>query len=224
MVAPWVQEFRQITQLTKRCGRRKTLDEHDRRRLVRIISSDSSTTLYQVTAQFYAAASTTVSVRTVKCCLHDTSFRIRRPARVPLMNASRLDSEHCHWTRDDWKLVARSDESLFQLFRTDGQLRVWRNLHGALDTACQQGTVQAGDGSVMVWSCSSGVPWDPWYVYKRLCTMYASFGMSSAIHVLSSCWRLWPLPVGQCPATQVYRSQIMIRRTLIWVWGPAMAT
>ncbi|GFW39104.1 transposable element Tcb2 transposase [Trichonephila clavipes] len=82
-------------------------------------------------------------------------FRSRRPTRVPLLTARhkalRLAwvRQHQHWTVKDWKHVAWSDESHFQLNRAD--VRVWRQSHESMDPTCQQGTVQAGGGSVMVW-------------------------------------------------------------------------
>ncbi|GFY10586.1 hypothetical protein TNCV_2194071 [Trichonephila clavipes] len=48
------------------------------------------------------------------------------------------------------KYVAWSDESRFQLNRTDGLVRVWRQPPESMDPTCQQRTVQAGGGSVMV--------------------------------------------------------------------------
>ena len=47
--------------------------------------------------------------------------------------------------------MAWSDESRYQLFRADGRVRVWRRPHEAMDPSCQQGTVQAGGGSILVW-------------------------------------------------------------------------
>ena len=58
--------------------------------------------------------------------------------------------QHRHWTVEDWKHVVWSDESRFQLLRADGRVRVWRQPHEYMDPTCQQGTVQAGGGSVMV--------------------------------------------------------------------------
>ncbi|GFX70124.1 uncharacterized protein TNCV_4615621 [Trichonephila clavipes] len=63
--------------------------------------------------------------------------------------------QHQHWTIDDWKHVAWSNESRFQLNRADGRARVWRQPHESLDPIYQQETVQAGGGSVMGWGeCS----------------------------------------------------------------------
>ncbi|KAJ8871701.1 hypothetical protein PR048_028028 [Dryococelus australis] len=59
--------------------------------------------------------------------------------------------EVANWTLEDLKHVAWSDESRYRLFRADGRVRVWRKPNKAMDSICQQGTVQAGGGSVMMW-------------------------------------------------------------------------
>ncbi|GBM10961.1 hypothetical protein AVEN_171442-1 [Araneus ventricosus] len=68
--------------------------------------------------------------------------------------------QHSHWTVDDWKHVAWSDESRFQLYRADGRVRVWRNPHESMNPTYQQRTVQSGGASVMVWGLCSWVKWD----------------------------------------------------------------
>ncbi|GBM40606.1 hypothetical protein AVEN_27193-1 [Araneus ventricosus] len=64
----------------------------------------------------------------------------RRPTRVSLLTARHKAlllswaRQHYHWTVDDWKHVAWSDQSRFQLYRSDAR-----------------GTVQYGGASPMVW-------------------------------------------------------------------------
>ncbi|GFW11731.1 transposable element Tcb2 transposase [Trichonephila clavipes] len=58
--------------------------------------------------------------------------------------------QHRHWTVNDWKHVAWSDESRFLLNRDDRRVRAWRQPHEPMDPTCQQGTVKAGTGFVMV--------------------------------------------------------------------------
>ncbi|GBN41436.1 hypothetical protein AVEN_174873-1 [Araneus ventricosus] len=64
--------------------------------------------------------------------------------RVPLLTARHKALllswalQYYHWTVDDFKRVAWSDESRFQLYRTDAR-----------------GTVQSGGASVMVWDVCS---------------------------------------------------------------------
>ncbi|GFT22503.1 uncharacterized protein TNCV_3274631 [Trichonephila clavipes] len=61
----------------------------------------------------------------------------------------------------DCKHVAWSDKSRFQLNRADGRVRVWRQPHESMDPTYQQGTVQAGGGSAMVWGVGSWHDMEP---------------------------------------------------------------
>ncbi|GFW38806.1 uncharacterized protein TNCV_3881731 [Trichonephila clavipes] len=49
--------------------------------------------------------------------------------------------QHRHWTVNDWKHVAWSDESRFQLNRADRRVWVWRQPDESMDPTCQQGTI-----------------------------------------------------------------------------------
>ncbi|GFV58963.1 transposable element Tcb2 transposase [Trichonephila clavipes] len=80
-----------------------------------------------------------------------------QPTRVSLLTARHtallltLARQHRHWTVHDQKHVAWYDESRFQLNRADGRVQVWRQPHKSMKPTCQQETVQAGGGSLMVW-------------------------------------------------------------------------
>ncbi|GFX99757.1 uncharacterized protein TNCV_257961 [Trichonephila clavipes] len=63
---------------------------------------------------------------------------------------------------EDWKRVARSDESRFRLLNANRRLRIWRQAHEAMAIACQVGTVQRLGGSIMVWGTFRGTVWDLW--------------------------------------------------------------
>ncbi|GFW00410.1 uncharacterized protein TNCV_692491 [Trichonephila clavipes] len=74
-------------------------------------------------------------------------FRSRRLTRILSLTAQHKAlrftwaHQHRHWTVDDWKHVAWSNESRFQLNRANGCVRVWRQPHESIDLTCQQGTV-----------------------------------------------------------------------------------
>ncbi|GFU11832.1 transposable element Tcb2 transposase [Trichonephila clavipes] len=95
-------------------------------------------------------------MQTIQQIIINLGFQNRRPTRVPLLTerhkALRLAwaRQQRHWTVDDWKHVAWSDESPFQLSRADGRVRIWRQPHASMDPTCQQRSVQAGGDSVMV--------------------------------------------------------------------------
>ena len=54
---------------------------------------------------------------------------------------------------DFWKRVLWSDESTFNLFRTDGKVMVWCAPKEEFQPACTVPTVKHGGGNVKVWGC-----------------------------------------------------------------------
>ncbi|GFV65793.1 HTH_Tnp_Tc3_2 domain-containing protein [Trichonephila clavipes] len=121
------------------------------RRLRRIVRSRRSQALAPITTQLNDGTSCTVIKWTVQHSYHRMDFG----TRVPLLNthhrAARLAwvREHRDWSIEDWKRVAWSGESRFRLLNADGRLRIWRQVHEALNPACQVGTVQEHGGSIM---------------------------------------------------------------------------
>ena len=61
--------------------------------------------------------------------------------------------EHASWTVEDWRSVIWSDETKFNMFGSDGVIRVWRERGKAMDPKYLRGTVKHGGGSVMFWGC-----------------------------------------------------------------------
>ena len=57
--------------------------------------------------------------------------------------------------KNDWKNVAWSDESRFQLRHSDDRFRIWRKQHESMAPSCHVSTVQAAGGGVMVWGIFS---------------------------------------------------------------------
>ncbi|GBN04851.1 hypothetical protein AVEN_41607-1 [Araneus ventricosus] len=102
---------------------------------MRILERDRRAALPQIAADFNDRASTRVSVRSVQRTVINMSSQSRGPTRIPLLTALHKAlllfwaRQHYHWTVDDWKHVTWSDESRFQLYRTDVRVRVWRKHH-----------------------------------------------------------------------------------------------
>ena len=98
----------------------------------------------------------TISERTTRRTLKQMGYSSRRPHWVPLLSVKnwkqRLQFAQAHqkWTIEDWKNVAWSDESRFQLQHSDGRVRIWRKQHKSMYPSCLVSTVQAGGGGVMV--------------------------------------------------------------------------
>jgi hypothetical protein len=54
---------------------------------------------------------------------------------------------------DEIKSIAWSEESKFNLFTSDGKIKVWREVGFVFDIKHVHFTVKYGGGSVMVWAC-----------------------------------------------------------------------
>ncbi|GFX89604.1 HTH_Tnp_Tc3_2 domain-containing protein [Trichonephila clavipes] len=100
----------------------------------RISELDRHATLLKIAADFIAEHLISVTVRAIQRDIIDMSFRSRRTTHVSLLTARhkalRLAwaRQNQHWTVDDWKQVTWSEKSRFQLNRSDGRVRVWRQL------------------------------------------------------------------------------------------------
>ncbi|GBM34935.1 hypothetical protein AVEN_41476-1 [Araneus ventricosus] len=108
------------------------IKEKARRRLSRLVKKNRRQTVAQLTPQYNAGPSTSVSEHTVARTLLDMGLGSRRPTRVPLLTKChrhlRLQwaREHRDWTMGKWKRVAWSDESRFLIHHVDGRVRVLR--------------------------------------------------------------------------------------------------
>lgn len=102
-----------------------------------------------------------VSRSTVTWRLHDVGLFGRIGIKKPLINKknkkARLQfaKDYQNWTVEDWKKVAFSDESKFNLFGSDSRQHVWRPIGTRNDVRYQIPTVKHGGGSVMVWGVFS---------------------------------------------------------------------
>ncbi|GFW45622.1 transposable element Tcb2 transposase [Trichonephila clavipes] len=126
--------------------------------------------------------STSITVRTIQRNIIDMGFRSRRPTRVPCTTQSftpHLGPSHRHWTVDNWKHVARSDESRFQLNRAVGCVRDWRQPHESMDLTCPQGTLLSGGGSVIVWGVCN------WHDMGHLISLTTTMTGDRYVNILS---------------------------------------
>ncbi|GFV14227.1 HTH_Tnp_Tc3_2 domain-containing protein [Trichonephila clavipes] len=93
------------------------MQERDQRRLTRIIKRDRRATLPQIATEFNVDTTTGVTMRVIQRNIIDMGFWRQRPTRAPLLTARHKAlrfawaRQHRHWTLEDWKHVAWSDES-----------------------------------------------------------------------------------------------------------------
>ncbi|GBO01977.1 hypothetical protein AVEN_273698-1 [Araneus ventricosus] len=137
-------------------GRPLVIKEKGRRRLSRLVKQNRRQTVAQLTAQYNAGPSASVSEHTVQRTLLDRGLCSRRLTRVPLLTKRhrqlRLQwaREHRDWTMDEWKRVAWSDESRFLIHHVDDRVRVRRLPGKQLLPPCTAGHTQAAGGGIML--------------------------------------------------------------------------
>ncbi|GBL89575.1 Transposable element Tc1 transposase [Araneus ventricosus] len=154
-------------------GRPRVIKEKGRRRLSRLAKQNRRQTVVQLTVQYNAGPSASVSEHTVQWTLLDMGLCSTRPTCVPLLTKRHCQlslqcaREHRDWTMDEWKRVAWSDESRFLIHHVDGHVKV-RNLPGEqLLPSCTAGHTQAGGGGIMLWGTFSWVALGPIVVVEQ---------------------------------------------------------
>lgn len=98
----------------------------------------------------------TVSRRLHECGLYGRAA-VKKPFISKKNKRARLEfaREYLHWTSDEWKNVAFSDETKFNLVGSDGRQYVRRPRGARNNVRYQMPTVKFGGGSVMVWGVFS---------------------------------------------------------------------
>ncbi|GBM12195.1 hypothetical protein AVEN_21004-1 [Araneus ventricosus] len=162
--AKWINDGDNISR-RQGVGRPRVIKEKGRRRLSRLVKQNRRQTVAQLTAQYNAGSSVSVSENTVQQTLLDMRLCSRRPTRVPLLTKRhrqlRLQwaREHQEWTMAERKRVGWSVESRFFNHHVNG--RVSRLPGEQLLPFCTAGHTQAGGGGIMLWGRSHGRLWDP---------------------------------------------------------------
>ena len=115
--------------------------------------------LRELTQLFNVGKEVTLSQKTVGRNIHSLGFHARRACKKPLISSkNRLKRLAYHkrlklWSVNDWKDVIFSDESKFNLFHSDGLVKVWRQAHERYHPDCTANTIKGFGGSLMFWGC-----------------------------------------------------------------------
>lgn len=144
-----------------RSGRpRKTSKKVDRV-IKRKSTADVKKTAAEIARELQDENLADVSRSTVTRRLHDVELFGRIGIKKPLISKknkkARLQfaKDHKNWTVEDWKKVAFSDESKFNLFGGDGRQYVRRPVGTRNNVRYQIPTVKHYGGSVMIWGIFS---------------------------------------------------------------------
>lgn len=148
-------------------GRPKVTSKNTDRLIVRLSKQNPFLSSTKILGHLEGLGAQAVSARTVRRRLVDAGLFSRRPAKKPLLSKKNVKArlnfaqKYVDWTPDQWKKVVWSDESKFNLFRSDGMSYVRRPVGKRLNKKYIAPTVKHGGGSVMVWGCFSGYGMGP---------------------------------------------------------------
>ncbi len=96
------------------------VDVRGQRRIGRLVRDDRKAKVTQITTRYNQGMQNTISEHTTHRTLKQMGYSSRRPHRVPLLSAKnrkrrlQFAQAHQHWTIEEWKNVAWSDEFRFQ--------------------------------------------------------------------------------------------------------------
>ena len=108
-------------------GRPRKLTKRDERTVVRRILKDECSTASEIQRSLKVHEKIEVSSNTVRKVLKRNGFVARVKQKKPLLSKThqktRLEfaEKYKYWTVEDWNKVVWSDESKFQIFRSDGR-------------------------------------------------------------------------------------------------------
>ena len=148
-----------------RSGRPSKVTIREKRKIVNIVKKDPKTNSTEIASMLKAECEKEVSTKTVRRVLKDAGYSARAARRKPYISKinqkKRVEFAKEFVTKDTdfWEKIMFSDESKFNIFKSDGRILVWRKPNTEMDELNLQATMKHGGGGLMVWGCmaSSGV-------------------------------------------------------------------
>jgi len=146
-------------------GRPPALSHGDKLKIKRMVATDPFISASKICGQIALWSQKRVHPETVRRAIADAGYKSRTPRRKPLVclrnRKKRLDfaRQYKNASKEFWRKVIFSDESKYNIFGSDGRIRVWRKPGEAYNPNNTIKTVKHGGGGVMVWGCmaASGV-------------------------------------------------------------------
>lgn len=142
-------------------GRPKLFTPSDERWIVQQMKKNPKLSAPKLATEVSQSLNKNVHPETIRLVLRKKNLHGRVARKKPFINKrnriKRLKFAKAYKNNDFsfWNQVLFSDESKFNLFRSDGQSYVWRKPNEELKECNLRATVKHGGGSVMVWGCMS---------------------------------------------------------------------
>ncbi len=137
----------------QRKGRSRKVTVRERRDMVRISQKSPFTTAIELAKHLETVSGKDATSRTVENILHDANIFAPTPRRKLFTSKVNRDNrlafakERLKQPTSFWKSVIFSDESKFNLFRSDGKRFVWRKHYTTLPSKNLLPTVKHGGGN-----------------------------------------------------------------------------
>lgn len=144
-----------------RSGRPQKLTDRDKRKVTKIVKKYPKVTSTEIAAQMKSENKVEVHPITIRRVLKSAGYNSRVARRKPLISKinqkNRLEfaEMYVHKNLEFWDRILFSDESKFNIFKSDGQIRIWRKRNTELDSNNIVSTVKHGGGNILVWGCMS---------------------------------------------------------------------
>lgn len=142
-----------------KAGAPSKLTDYDKRKIVRLITSDQCDTAAKVNKELQKDGTINVCTRTIQNALRSSGLRAAPKVKKPLLSKrhikARLDfaKRHQHWTIDDWNRVIWSDETKINRLGSDGRKWCWKKAGEGLKPRHVNKTVKHGGGNIKAWGC-----------------------------------------------------------------------
>lgn len=140
-------------------GRPSKLSVQDKRFIVRSVVKDPKISAPEIATELHARSGTEISSQTVRRILKINGYNSRTARRKPLISIinrkKRLDFalKYVAVAESFWDDVIFADESKFNIYGSDGKVKVWRKRNTELKLKNITTTIKHGGGNVMVWGC-----------------------------------------------------------------------
>lgn len=144
-----------------RSGRPKKISSRNGNRIKRYVQQDRFMSAKKVTNILENSVGLHVHPRTVNRFLQKEGFKSFVPRKVPHISPKNVKlrlayaKKYVHMPFSFWEKVIWTDESKYNIKKSDGRLRVWRKPGEAFSSNATIRTFKHGNGSVMVWGCMS---------------------------------------------------------------------
>ena len=152
----------QIFNDRKRPGRPMKLNDRHIRYLKRLVKGESRLSASNTTANLNTSLATPISSRTVRRCLKKLGYEYMVKVKKQYLTKKHREKrvtwcgDHQNWTKEQWRQVIFSDESVFYVLKRKNQVKIWRTNDELLLPECVEQANTGDGGKITIWGGISG--------------------------------------------------------------------